>query len=350
MGFLSLYAAAPACADARTPPRPKPVGTLTPLLILPALTLSVFFPQDIPAARLQPKTLKSWETYIELTEKRVAKEVDWKESDKFLVTDFLEGKFEHGEEARAKMKKGKVIIQKLKTKKEDGKKVPVPDGMIHHWVGSGYVPGVKLERLMAWIQNYDSHYKYFKEVEASKLLAREGDEFKIYLRLKRKKVITVFYNTDHTARYRRHDARRMSSFSFTTKIAELKKPDTEQETEKPSGQDRGFLWRLNSYWRFQEDEAGVFVECESVSLSRAIPFGLKWLIGGIVESVPRESLENTLTSIREGVTKDLQKARQNFPAPNRPAQSTAAARRSRPAPFLPTSLPSGKLRGTGRKG
>ncbi len=104
MGFLSLYAAAPTCSDAGATPRPKPVGTRTPLLVLPALTLSVFFPQDIPAAKLQPKTLKSWETYIELTEKRVAKELDWKESDKFLVTDFLEGKFEHGEEARAKMK------------------------------------------------------------------------------------------------------------------------------------------------------------------------------------------------------------------------------------------------------
>ncbi len=320
MGFRSLSVAAPACADARTPPRPKPAGTRISLLILPALTLSVFFPQDIPAARLQPHTLKSWETYIELTEKRVAQEVDWKESDKFLVTDFLE----ESKEARDKIKKGEILIQKLRTKKEDGENVPVPDGMIHHWVGSGYVPGVKLERLMAWIQNYDSHYKYFKEVKASKLLSREGDEFKIYLRLKRKKkFITVFFNSDHTARYCRHDARRMSSFSFTTKIAELKEPDTEQETEKPSGQDRGFLWRLNSYWRFQEDEAGVFVECESVSLSRVIPFGLKWLMREIVESVPQESLKNTLTSIREEVTKDLQKARQNFPVPNHPAQSTA---------------------------
>ena len=69
------------------------------------------------------------------------------------------------------------------------------------------------------------------------------------------------------------------------------------------GNDSGFLWRLNSYWRFQEENGGVFVECESISLSRAIPFGLGWLLKGIIESVPQESLESTLTSIREGVTK-----------------------------------------------
>ena len=51
--------------------------------------------------------------------------------------------------------------------------------------------------------------------------------------------------------------------------------------------------------------AGGFVECEFISLSRSIPFGLGWLIKGYVkgyvESISRESLANTLTSIRDGV-------------------------------------------------
>ena len=57
---------------------------------------------------------------------------------------------------------------------------------------------------------------------------------------------------------------------------------------------------MNSYWRFSEEENGVFVECESLSLSRSIPFGLAWLIGRYVDSVPRESLESTLLSIKHG--------------------------------------------------
>src|SRR5206468_7258861 len=147
------------------------------------------------------------------------------------------------------------------------------------------------------------HYRYFKVVEDSKLLSHDGDRFDIFLRFVRKKVVTVHYNTNHTAIYRHHRDGFESSRSFTTRIAEVQNAGTASEMEKPVGDDSGFLWRLNSYWRFKQQGDGVVVECESISLSRSIPFGLGWLIKGFVESVPRESLENTLVSIRDGVAK-----------------------------------------------
>ena len=106
---------------------------------------------------------------------------------------------------------------------------------------------------------------------------------------------------DHCRLDRQHGSERASSRSFTTRIAEIEDAGEATESEKPVGDDRGFLWRLNSYWRFQEEDGGGFVECESISLSRSIPFGLGWLIKGCVESIPRESLENKLASIRDGV-------------------------------------------------
>jgi hypothetical protein len=63
------------------------------------------------------------------------------------------------------------------------------------------------------------------------------------------------------------------------------------------------MWRLNSYWRFEETDGGVIVECESISLSRSIPFGVGWLVGSFVESVPKESLSDMLVAIREGVNR-----------------------------------------------
>jgi hypothetical protein len=96
---------------------------------------------------------------------------------------------------------------------------------------------------------------------------------------------------------------RVFSRSHSTKIAQLDNPDTAQERERPVGEDSGFLWRLNSYWRYEEADGGVYIECESISLSRGIPFGFGWIVGSYVESVPRESLETTLTSIRDGVKK-----------------------------------------------
>jgi len=295
----------------RTAPASSGASFLAPalLLVLP------FFPTcDGHAAELQPRTLESWETYVRLTEQRVERELDGGRDavPRFLATDFLSAS--DPQQARAVLRNGRVPIQRMQTTDANGKPIAVPDGMIHHWIGGIYVPGVTLESLLAWLQDYDQHERFFVEVEDARLLSRDGPEFRIFYRLRRKKVITVFYNTLHTVVYRRHDPYRASSRSFTTRIAELDSPGEAAESEKPVGNDRGFLWRLNSYWRFLETDGGVFVECESISLSRSIPFGLSWLIKGYVESIPRESLENTLTSIRDGIamrTGALQSAREN---------------------------------------
>jgi hypothetical protein len=118
--------------------------------------------------------------------------------------------------------------------------------------------------------------------------------------LKRQKVVTVHYNTEHLAEYTHHSPTRASSRSATTRIVQLENPGEEGEREKPVGNDSGFLWRLNSYWRFQQVDGGVVVECESVGLSRGIPAAFRWLVSPFVKSVPRESLESTLSSIRQG--------------------------------------------------
>ena len=261
------------------------------------LTLAMLIAQSLPGAELESRTIASWENYIRLTERRVEAELG--DGQKFLAEDFLAaGK---PQEARTLLRRGQVSIRRMDTADGNGRKMPVPDGMIHHWLGGIFVPGVALDALLEWLQNYGQHERYFMEVEKSQLLSREGPEFRIFYRLRRKKVITVFYNTLHTVVYRQKDPLHASSRSATTRIAELDHPGESGEAEKPVGDDRGFLWRLNSYWRFLEADGGVFIECESVSLSRSIPFGLGWLIKGYVESIPRESLESTLTSIRDGV-------------------------------------------------
>jgi hypothetical protein len=261
------------------------------------LAFAMLMAQSLGGAELQSRTLASWENYIRLTERRV--EAELSDGRKFLAEDFVAiGK---PQETRALLQKGQVSIHRMDTLAANGRDIPVPDGMIHHWLGGIFVPGVTLQALLEWLQDYDQHERYFMEVEESQLLSREGQEFQIFYRLRRKKVITVFYNTLHAVIYRQHGAQRASSRSATTRIAELDHPGEPAESEKPVGDDRGFLWRLNSYWRFLEADGGVFVECESISLSRSIPFGLGWLIKGYVESIPRESLENTLTSIRNAI-------------------------------------------------
>jgi hypothetical protein len=258
-----------------------------PTLISLALCLAA--PASTAAAELKPETLKAWDNYVQLTEKRIAAELD--RTSGFLRTDI------------SKLKNGQIPIERLLTKGADGRELRVPGGLIHHWFGAIFVPDVNLETVLRFVRDYDQHHRRFKEVEQSKLVSREGATYKIFLRFVRTKVVTVHYNTDHTVVYRSHAAGRESSRSFTTRIAQLDDPGTASEKEKPVGNDSGYLWRLNSYWRFQEQDGGVVIECESVSLSRSIPFGFGWLIKRFVESVPRESVESTLASIREGIAK-----------------------------------------------
>jgi hypothetical protein len=268
-------------------------------IVLALLLIGVTGVPQASAATLKPKTLQAWETYAQLTEKRINDELA--RGGPFLLLDFK--KPDERASIRKELKEGEVHIEQKQTPDVQGKEIPVEDGLIHHWVGSIFVPNVTLAKLRPWVQNYDHHADYFKDVEKSKLLSREGENFKIYLRLVRKKVITVRYNTEHSVVYRGHSATRLSSRSVATKIAEISDAGTVPEKEKTSADDRGFMWRLNSYWRFEETEGGVIVECESISLSRSIPFGFGWLARPFVESVPKESLKDMLMGIRDGVKK-----------------------------------------------
>jgi hypothetical protein len=229
-----------------------------------------------------------------LTEARISREVA--SGEKFLVRDFLPPDL--AGRAEETISGGDVFVHQMETRNEEGREIDIPSGMVHHWYGTVFIPGATLQDVLRWEQDYPRHQDDFDEVEASRLISREGDVFRIFLRLRRTKVITVHYNTEHLVVYSQHGPGRASSKSEATHIGELEDVGTPREREKPSDQDRGFLWRLKSYWRFKNEADGVIVECESVSLSRDIPRGVAWMVQSFLESVPKESLENALLPIR----------------------------------------------------
>jgi hypothetical protein len=173
--------------------------------------------------------------------------------------------------------------------------------MIHHWYGVISLPGVDLDSVLSWVKSYEGREKFYPDIETSRLIEREGETYRIFLRLKRTKVQTVHYNTEHEVTYRSHGAKRASSRSVATRIRQIDEAGSAKERELPPDEDSGYLYRLQSYWRFEEREGGTLVECESVSLSRDAPPGTEWLIHRFIESVPRESLENALRPIHEQV-------------------------------------------------
>jgi len=179
----------------------------------------------------------------------------------------------------------------------------IEDGKIHHWVGAIFVPGVTLDAVLQRLKQYAGREsEFYDDVVASKLLAKEGDRVNIFLKLRRTKIITVTYNTEHAVVYRKIGGARASARSVATKIAELQDAGTATEKEKRPGDDSGFLWRLNAYWRYEAVPGGVLIECESVSLSRKVPLLLR-PVSPMVDGVARDSLERTLRSLRAVLVK-----------------------------------------------
>ena len=252
-------------------------------------------PAQLQAQGLRSETIQAWNEYVLLTEKRIEEELH--SDDGFLAQEF-----QAPTEARSDREavlSGQFLIRKMNTAAPAGKNIKVPGGMIHHWRGIVFIPGVTLDGVLAVVQNPDAEDHEQEDVLESRVLKRDGESLRIFLKLVRSKIITVTYNTEHLVLYRRHAAGQASSRTIATKIAELASAGTPNEREKLPGRDRGFLWRLNSYWRYQEVEGGVLVECESLTLSRSIPALISLFLRPLVEGVAKESMNRTLASMRE---------------------------------------------------
>lgn len=248
---------------------------------------------------LKPATVEAFDHYVRLTDARNDRELA-QEANLLWIDELPET-----ERAKAypDLARGQVKVRRLEMR-ENGAAIHCPDGMIHHWVALAFIPGARLKAVIEILHDYDQHSVYYApDVQRSRLEARDGDHFRVFLRFRRHKVITVVLNTEHEVQYFRDSESRAHSRSSAVRIAELQNPGKSDEREKTPGEDGGFLWRMETWWRMIERDGGVYVQSEVVSLTRDIPAGLGWLIGPFVTSIPKESLTFTLNATRKAVEK-----------------------------------------------
>jgi len=252
-------------------------------------------------APFKPKTMAAFATYVRMTDSRNNEELQQEQN--FLWIDSLPEAARN--RAYKALAQGEAQIERRRTL-DNGREMPCPDGMIHHWEGLIFVPGAKLGDVLQILQDYDHHAVYYApDVARAKLEARDGDHFKVFLRFRRQKVIAVVLNTEHDVHYFRDTPGRAHSRSSATRIAEVDNPGKPSETEKPREDDGGFLWGMETWWRLQEKDGGVYVQSEVVSLTRDIPAGLGWVIGPFVNSIPRETLIFTLEATRKAALAEI---------------------------------------------
>jgi hypothetical protein len=262
-------------------------GSLVVLVGLAALLPAHAWEGGLLKSELKPATLAAFDAYMRAAEVRLR----FDERGVFLWVD-------GSPERRRQALEGKALAAPWTAKGE----IAVPDGLIHDWVGAVFIPGATLEKTILLAENYDNNKNVYKpEVVDSKLLSRNGDDFKVFLRLLKKKVLTVTLNTTYDVRYTRVAVNRWRADAYSVRIAEVENAGERNEREMPPGKDHGFMWRLNSFWRYEERAGGVFVECEAISLTREVPAGLGWLIDPIIRNLPKESLVNLLNNTRQAL-------------------------------------------------
>jgi hypothetical protein len=178
----------------------------------------------------------------------------------------------------------------------------VSGGLLHHWRGAALVPGVRAEDMLALMRDYSDFARYYQpEVVLSRPLTVAGEEATIVMRFRKRSVITVVLDAEFAARSALVSAGRGYAISRSTHIWQISEPGSDHERRRPEGDDDGFLWRLNSYWSFEETPEGLLIACEAVSLTRDVPAALGWLITPIVRTLPRTSLEFTLAATRKAL-------------------------------------------------
>ena len=254
----------------------------------------------LPAAELQKETVQAWNKYLQWAQQKVARELS--NPNVFLIQNTLPPK--EKSEIWQSLNRGEIVAKRVPSVVPQGISFDVPSGEIHHWWGTILLRNVTLERLLLFLQDYDHHAGKFSDVERSRLISKNGDRYRFFFRLRRSKAfVTAYYNTEQECLYTYYGSTRASSQSEAVKIAEIEDPGTASERERQPGNDRGFLWRLVSWWRFEQKGADVIIELESASLSRDIPTVIKFMpgISSYIRSTPRESLESVLTSIRDSM-------------------------------------------------
>jgi len=239
--------------------------------------------------RLSEVTRADYQKYLKGVESELAGR--WQGSRPLLSVDQ-----DSGEKARAH--KGALVIVEV-----SNSKIPsIRNGLVHDWVGTTFIRGVTVDRVLSVLSDFDHHKDFYPDVVQSSLVSRQGNRVTGRWRLRRTKIITVELQVDQQADYVELAPGVWTVCSHATRIREVQSPGEAGEKLYPAGEGNGFLWGLDSYWTLRQEADGVFAECRSVSLSRSIPASLAWMIRPLLESMPRESLASTLRSTRDAAS------------------------------------------------
>jgi hypothetical protein len=213
-------------------------------LLLAGWLFATLLPPSARATELKPETVLAFDRYIQLVEARMGDDLL---GGNFLYIDHFPA--ETRRPIDAQIRRGELYIEYLPAL-ENGLPFRVPSGLIHHWIGITFLPGASYSKTLAILLDFDTQAEIYKpDVRQSKLLETHGNRSKIFLQYFRKSLVTAVLNANFDSEYFPLGDSRGEIRSYSTRIAEVQNFGDPDEKELPVGNDHGYLWRVNSYWR-----------------------------------------------------------------------------------------------------
>jgi hypothetical protein len=237
-------------------------------------------------AALQPETKAAYQEYIAKIAPQMAAQNAAPSG--FLWIDRDPGR-------QQAVRRGEIVTQKVFSS-------AVPEGMIQHWIGGVFLPGATLARVERVDQDYAAYGKFYgPDISRVNVVSQSRNHFVVAYRITKTKVVTAVLDTVQAIDYQPLGSGKLAVQSHSQSVRQVENPDKPTEQVLAEGEGSGFLWAMNSYWRMQERDGGVYVECEAITLSRGVPTGLGALINPVLQSFAEDSLKKTLEQKRQAV-------------------------------------------------
>jgi hypothetical protein len=264
--------------------------TAGPKFQLTLFLSTLLVPLHSHAATLKADTVSAWDDYVRSV--RTAMQDRLHPGGCFLWTD-------EDPERVSQVHAGEIMVSPAST--QNPKKVP--GGLIHHWIGAAFLPDTKLADMLQIIQDYDRYKQYYRPfVLESKTVARNArdDRFSMLL-MNRSLVPRTALDADYRATEVNLDDHRLYSVSETTRVQEVDDYGQPGEHRLPEGEGRGYVWKLFSISRLEQRDGGVYIEMETVALSRDIPALVRFVVDPIVRRISRNSMVLSIKQTEQAV-------------------------------------------------
>jgi len=262
--------------------------------IAAALAILLLLPGALPshATELKQATVEAWDGYVRSVNSAMSRRAAGETP--FLWVD-------ESPDLLRRVQAGEVLVAGHDL-------VKVPRGLIHHWMGAMFLRDVTLGDVTRVLSDYNRYAEFYRPfVVKSKLLDDTTDRQKITIVMVQKAFsVTAAVEADDEIRVTKLDPGRLYSSSNSVRIQEIANYGGRDEQLLPEGQGPGYIWRTLGITRLVERDGGVYVEMETIALSRGIPIAFRWLIKPITEKLPREIMFDTLNKTKAAVRREAE--------------------------------------------